>query len=63
MQMDNWYDLAIRELSELTDPVKEKLAEAVQSLPEPALEVEDEETPEPPLATPPAQVDEDPRGA
>jgi hypothetical protein len=61
MQMDNWYDLAIRELSELTDPVREKLAEAAQSLPEPALEMEgeDEETPEPPPVTPPARVDED----
>jgi len=53
MQMDNWYDLAIRELSDLTDPVKEKLAEATAALPEPALEVEDEETPEPPPAEPP----------
>ena len=42
MPMDNWYDLAIRELSDLTDLAKEKLAEA-----------EDEETPEPLLAEPP----------
>jgi len=54
MQMDNWYDLAIRELSELTDPVNEKLAEAVQALPAPALDVEAEETPDPPPAMPPA---------
>jgi hypothetical protein len=48
MPMDNWYDLAIRELSDLTDLAKEKLAEAEQGLPEP-----DEETPEPPPARPP----------
>jgi hypothetical protein len=48
MPMDNWYDLAIRELSDLTDPAKEILAEAEQALPEPA--AEDEETPEPPPA-------------
>jgi len=51
--MDNWYDLAIRELSDLTDLAKEKLAEAEQALPEPAPEAEDEETPEPPPAEPP----------
>lgn len=54
MPMDNWYDLAIRELSDLTDPGKEKLAEAAeQVLPEPA--PEDEEAPEPPTggAVPP----------
>ena len=48
MPMDSWYDLAIRELSDLTDPAKEKLAEAAQTLPEPAPGAEDEETPEPP---------------
>lgn len=53
MPMDNWYDLAIRELSDLTDLAKEKLAEAEQGLPEPAPEAEDEETPEPPPARPP----------
>jgi hypothetical protein len=58
MQMDNWYDLAIRELSELTDPVNEKLAEAAQALPEPALEDEDEEGPEPSPAEP-LPLDED----
>ncbi len=63
MQMDNWYDLTIRELSELTDPVNEKLAEAALALPEPALEIEDEETPERPPVTPPARVDEDLTGA
>jgi len=50
MPMDSWYDLAIRELSDLTDPAKEKLAEAAQALPEPAPEAEDEDTPEPPPA-------------
>ena len=49
--VDNWYDLAIRELSDLTDLAKEKLAEAEQALPEPA--PEDEETPEPPPVEPP----------
>ena len=53
MPMDNWYDLAIRELSDLTDPGKENLAEAEQALPEPALEAEDDEsTPELPPAAP-----------
>ena len=28
MNTDIWYDLAIRELSDLSDPAKEKLAEA-----------------------------------
>ncbi len=28
MQWDTWYDLSIRELSERTDPAKEKLSEA-----------------------------------
>jgi hypothetical protein len=53
MPMDNWYDLAIRELSDLTDLAKEKWAEAEQSLPEPAPEALDEETPDPPAAVPP----------
>ena len=46
MPWDSWYDLAIRELSDLSDPAKEKLVEAEQALPEPAPEAEDEETPE-----------------
>jgi hypothetical protein len=50
MPMDNWYDLAIRELSDLTDLAKEMLAEAEQALPEPA--PEDDEIPEPPPAAP-----------
>ena len=53
MPMDNWYDLAIRELSDLTDLAKEKLAEAELALPEPAPEAEDEEIPESPPAGPP----------
>lgn len=55
MQMDNWYDLAILELSDLSDPAKERLAEAEQALPEPDPEAEDEaeETPGPPRARPP----------
>jgi hypothetical protein len=59
MPMDNWYDLAIRELSDLTDLTKEKLAEAEQALPEPAPEALDEETPEPPARGRPARPDKD----
>lgn len=33
MQMDTWYDLALRELSDLMDPAKEKLTEAEASSP------------------------------
>ena len=56
MPMDNWYDLAIRELSDLTDLAKEKLAEAEQALPEPAPEaLDDDETLEAPPAVPPHQ--------
>jgi hypothetical protein len=51
MPMDSWYDLAIRELSDLSDPAKEMLAEAEEALPEP--DPEAEETPEPPRARPP----------
>lgn len=54
MPMDDWYDLAIRELSDLTDPAKEMLAEAEVALPEPASGAEeDEEAPEAPPAEPP----------
>ena len=51
----------MRELwGNLTDPAKEKLAEAAeQALPEPEPEVEEEETPEPPAAVPPRRADED----
>ena len=41
MHSDIWYDLAIRELSDLSDPATEKLVEAAaESLPVP--DVEDE---------------------
>jgi hypothetical protein len=41
MNTDIWYDLAIRELSDLTDPAKEKLAEAAaETLSEPDVEAE-----------------------
>jgi hypothetical protein len=43
MAWDSWYDLAIRELSERSDPAKEKLAEAVEALRELSGLVEDEE--------------------
>jgi hypothetical protein len=47
MAWDSWYDLAIRELSDLSDPVKERLAEAAEALPEPAPEADDDEDPLP----------------
>jgi hypothetical protein len=51
MPWDSWYDLAIRELSDLSDPAKEKLAEAAEALPAPAPDGGgDDETPR----TPPA---------
>ena len=54
MNTDIWYDLAIRELSDLTDPAKEKLAEAAaETLADPDV-VETEEVP----AGPPAQAPE-----
>jgi hypothetical protein len=41
MNVDIWYDLMIRELSDRIDPAKELLAEAAAAaLPEPELEVE-----------------------
>ena len=43
MHSDIWYDLAIRELSDLTDPTKEKLAEAAaETLAAPDVEAEEE---------------------
>lgn len=55
MHSDIWYDLAIRELSDLSDPAKEKLAEAAaEALPEP--DVEDEAPADPgPVTTPESQ--------
>ncbi len=39
MHSDIWYDLAIRELSDLSDPAKEKLVEAAaETLPVPDVE-------------------------
>ncbi|MFI5376659.1 MAG: hypothetical protein ACHQ8D_18645 [Candidatus Rokuibacteriota bacterium] len=54
MHSDIWYDLAIRELSDLTDPTKEKLAEAAaETLAAPEVEVEEESaTPADPQAEP-----------
>jgi len=46
MHSDIWYDLAIRELSDLSDPAKEKLVQAAAAaLPVP--DVEDEAPAEP----------------
>jgi hypothetical protein len=46
MHSDIWYDLAIRELSDLSDPAKEKLAEAAaETLAAPDVEPEAESTP------------------
>jgi hypothetical protein len=43
MHSDIWYDLAIRELSDLTDPTKEKLAEAAaETLAAPDVEAKEE---------------------
>lgn len=42
MAWEQWYDLAIRELSDRSDPAKELLAEAAELLPEPPAEDEDE---------------------
>lgn len=43
MHSDIWYDLAIRELSDLSDPAKEKLAEAAaETLAAPDVEAEEE---------------------
>lgn len=33
MQWDTWYDLSVRELSEMTDPAKERLSEAEDNAP------------------------------
>jgi len=47
MSWDSWYDLAIRELCDLSDPAKERLAEAERELAEAAPDGEEEETPFP----------------
>jgi len=60
MHSDIWYDLAIRELSDLTDPSKEKLAEAAaETLAAPDDEVDEE--PADPQAEP-GEREEHPRG-
>ncbi len=33
MQWDTWYDLSVRELSDMTDPAAEKLTEAEETAP------------------------------
>jgi hypothetical protein len=45
MHWDVWYDLAILELSELSDPAKEKLVEAEKAQGPPAPEAEEPPTP------------------
>lgn len=52
MHSDIWYDLAIRELSDLSDPATEKLVEAAaESLPVPATD-DDEANPDTKAAEP-----------
>ena len=59
MNTDIWYDLAIRELSDLSDPAKEKLAEAAaETLANPEVVETEEETAAP--ADPQAPEPEDP---
>jgi len=45
MHWDVWYDLAVLELSELSDPAKEKLVEAERAQGPPAPEAEEPPTP------------------
>jgi hypothetical protein len=53
MHSDIWYDLAIRELSDLSDPAKEKLVEAAaEALPVPDVEDEAPAAPPDPQAVP-----------
>jgi len=61
MNTDIWYDLAIRELSDLSDPAKEKLAEAAaETLAAPdVVEMEEPAAPADPRAQAPEP--EDPR--
>ncbi|HZP38922.1 MAG TPA: hypothetical protein VFE48_20750 [Methylomirabilota bacterium] len=61
MHSDIWYDLAIRELSDLSDPATEKLVEAAaDTLPVPAAD-EEEPAPTPTnQAEPPAKTPPDP---
>jgi len=51
MHSDIWYDLAIRELSDLSDPATEKLMEAAaETLVAPERDAADESTPAKPTA-------------
>ena len=50
MQLDTWYDLAVRELSELTDHAKEMRDEAEKAVTAPTPMAEEDEAP----AAPPA---------
>lgn len=53
MQIDTWYDLAVRELSELTDHAKEMLSEAekaAQAAKDAASTQADDMPAEPPVA-------------
>ena len=60
MHSDIWYDLAIRELSDLSDPATEKLVEAAaDNLPVPA---EDDDEPAPAAAKTPSHPDRPSRG-
>jgi hypothetical protein len=43
MQLDTWYDLAVRELSELTDHAKEMRDEAEKAAPAAATPMADED--------------------
>jgi len=51
MHWDVWYNLAVLELSELSDPAKEKLLEAEKAQGPPAPEAEEPSTP---ASAPPA---------
>jgi hypothetical protein len=76
MHSDTWYDLAVRELAEMTDPAKEKLADLAETVDElelSCLSAQDEDgeaasTPEvagPPAAPPARSADHrsEPRAA
>jgi hypothetical protein len=54
MHSEPWYDLVIRELSDLSDPAKEKLAEAAAgALPTPDADAEEPAMPSDPEAAAP----------
>jgi hypothetical protein len=61
MHSDVWYDLAIRELSELSDPVKEKLLEAAaETLAVAEVQAEEESAAPADPPAPPSESDEEP---